>query len=121
MPHLTMRSGRACILPEIKSLKYYYGQDTKTIEKHVDFMILMAYKNNYYEDTAWMVDVTKSLVSQCTHAKVVTSLTTYSDLWGRKYLPMSEMTGDINAIMKAGSYGYSLFSKATTPVYPKIF
>ena len=111
----------ACILPEIKSLKYYYGQDTKTIEKHVDFMILMAYKNNYYEDTAWMVDVTKSLVSQCTHAKVVTSLTTYSDLWGRKYLPMSEMTGDINAIMKAGSYGYSLFSKATTPVYPKIF
>ena len=81
----------------------------------------MAYKNNYYEDTAWMASTTKELIKQTKHAKVVTSLTTYSDLWGKKYLSVKEITNDIKAIMNAGSYGYSLFSKSTTPVYPKIF
>ena len=111
----------ACVMPEITNLKYYYGQDLKAMENYVDYMICMAYKNNYYQDTAWMVDVTKSLLKQVKHAKVVTSLTTYSDMYGRKYLPLSEITSDIKAIMNAGSYGYSLFSKSTTPVYPKIF
>ena len=111
----------ACVLPEIKNLVYYYGQDTRTLEKYCDYLILMAYKNNYYEDTAWMASTTKELIKQTKHAKVVTSLTTYSDLWGKKYLSVKEITNDIKAIMNAGSYGYSLFSKSTTPVYPKIF
>lgn len=111
----------ACVLPEIKNLVYYYGQDTRTLEKYCDYLILMAYKNNYYEDTAWMASTTKELIKQTKHAKVVTSLTTYSDLWGNKYLSVKEITNDIKAIMNAGSYGYSLFSKSTTPVYPKIF
>lgn len=111
----------ACVMPEITNLKYYYGQDLKGMENYVDYMICMAYKNNYYQDTAWMVDVTKSLLNQVKHAKVVTSLTTYSDMYGRTYLPLSEIVSDIKAILNAGSYGYSLFSKSTTPVYPKIF
>lgn len=111
----------ACIMPEITDLKYYYGQDMKAMEKYVDYMIVMAYKNNFYKDTSWMVDVTKLAIKQTKHAKVVTSLTTYSDMYGRVYLPLKEITDDIHAVMNAGSYGYSLFSKSTTPVYPKIF
>ncbi len=111
----------ACVMPEITNLKYYYGQDLKAMEKYVDYMIVMAYKNNYYKDTAWMVEVTQSLLKQVKHAKVVTSLTTYSDMYGKNYLSIQEITSDIKAILKAGSYGYSLFSKSTTPVYPKIF
>jgi uncharacterized lipoprotein YddW (UPF0748 family) len=111
----------ACVMPEITNLKYYYGQDLKAMEKYVDYMIVMAYKNNYYKDTDWMVTVTKSLIQKTKHAKVVTSLTTYSDMYGKNYLSVKEITSDIKAILKAGSYGYSLFSKSTTPVYPKIF
>lgn len=111
----------ACVMPEITNLKYYYGQDLQQMEKYVDYMVVMAYKNNYYQDTAWMVDVTKSLISKTKHAKVVTSIATYSDMYGKNYLSVSEIRSDIKAVMNAGSYGYSLFSKSTTPVYPKIF
>ncbi len=110
-----------CIMPEVKSLEYYYGQDVQAMDKYCDYLVVMAYKNAYNENTQWMVDITKALKSKESHAKVVTSLATYKDFWGHDLMSVKEIVYDINAILKAGSYGYSIFSKSTTPVYPKIY
>lgn len=111
----------ACVFPEMAGTKKYYGQDYAALSDYLDFIMPMAYKYSYKQDTNWLKKVTEYVATRCTNAKEVTIIQTYVDEGLKQLLSVNELTTDIKAIMDSGSYGYALFYKKGIKEYPKIF
>lgn len=109
----------ACVFPEMAATKMYYGQDYEALSEHLDFLMPMAYKFLFKNTRDWMKTVTEYVVARSSKAKVLAVIQTYRS--SKSILPLNEVVADINAVMSAGSYGYSLFYKTLITEYPKIF
>lgn len=105
----------AAIMPEPSSMKYYYGQDIPEMSKHLDWIVPMAYKGNYNQNSAWIKSVTKQFVGQSKGALVLTGLQGYSSDGNVKKLSSSSLMKDASSAVSGGARGvivfrYSLFN-----------
>jgi hypothetical protein len=80
----------------------------------------MAYKYDYNAGRSWLKSVTSYVVNHAKYSKVVTVLQTYKETSGGLIqLSKSELELDAQAVMSAGSYGYSLFRYGLISSYPR--
>ena len=85
----------AAVMPEPSGMKYYYGQDIKTMGKYLDAILPMVYKGNYHAGTKWIKSVTKTFEKQSKKAKIWTGLQTYRSDASLKKIPAKELMGII--------------------------
>ena len=104
----------AAIMPEPDMNVYYYGQDIPTMTKYLDVIVPMAYKGNYGKNTAWLKDVTKTLVSQSNGAQVWTGLQAYKSDNDVRKLSHSQLLKDAKYCMGGGAKGVVLFRIGVT-------
>lgn len=104
----------AAIMPEPDMNIYYYGQDIPTMTKYLDVIVPMAYKGNYAKNTAWLKDVTKTLVSQSNGAQVWTGLQAYKSDSNVKKLTLSQLLKDAKSAKSGGAKGVVLFRIGVT-------
>jgi len=110
----------ACVFAEGAGTKTYYGQDYAALSPYVDVMLPMAYKYDYNAGRSWLKSVTSYVVNHAKYSKVVTVLQTYKETSGGLIqLSKSELELDAQAVMSAGSYGYSLFRYGLISSYPR--
>ena len=96
-------------MPEGSVNAYYYGQNYTQLAQYTDYLVVMAYKGNYKEDTNWIGKVTSYIVNQTNGKPVVVGLQTYESDNNVTPLPASELQGDINESLNNGATGYALF------------
>ena len=99
----------AAVMPEPSGMKYYYGQDIKTMGKYLDAILPMVYKGNYHAGTKWIKSVTKTFEKQSKKAKIWTGLQTYRSDASLKKIPAKELMGDVRAAVNGGANGVILF------------
>ena len=99
----------AAVMPEPSGMKYYYGQDIKTMGKYLDAILPMVYKGNYHAGTKWIKSVTKTFEKQSKKAKIWTGLQTYRSDASLKKIPAMELMGDVRAAVNGGANGVILF------------
>ena len=99
----------AALMPETSSIEKYYGQDYASISQYVDVVVPMIYKYNYGQTTSWITKTTKWFVDNSKGAKVWAGLQTYKSDGSVSKLSASELSADINAALKGGADGISLF------------
>ena len=104
----------AAIMPEPDMNVYYYGQHIPTMTKYLDVIVPMAYKGNYKKNTAWLNEVTKTIVSQSNGAQVWTGLQAYKSDSDITRLPHSQLVTDARACMDGGAKGVVLFRIGVT-------
>ena len=96
-------------MPEKSVNAHYYGQNYTQLAQYTDYLVVMAYKGNYKEDTSWIGKVTSYIVNQTNGKPVVVGLQTYKSDSNVTPLPASELQGDINESLNNGASGYALF------------
>ena len=99
----------AAVMPEPSGMKYYYGQDIKTMGKYLDAILPMVYKGNYHAGTKWIKWVTQTFAKQSKKAKIWTGLQTYRSDASLKKIPAKELMGDVRAAVYGGANGVILF------------
>jgi hypothetical protein len=99
----------AAVMPEPSGMKYYYGQDIKTMGKYLDAILPMVYKGNYHAGRAWIKWVTQTFAKQSKKAKIWTGLQPYRSDESLKKIPASELMGDAQAAASGGANGIILF------------
>ena len=96
-------------MPEESVNAYYYGQNYTQLAQHTDYLVVMAYKGNYNENTNWIGKVTSYIVNQTNGTPIVVGLQTYKSDSDTTPLSTSELQGDINESLNNGASGYALF------------
>ena len=96
-------------MPEKSVNAHYYGQNYTQLAQYTDYLVVMAYKGNYKEDTSWIGKVTSYIVNQTNGKPVIIGLQTYKSDSNTTPLPASELQGDINESLNNGASGYALF------------
>ncbi len=99
----------AALMPEKSVNAYYYGQDYAKLAQYLDVLIPMAYKGNYYENTTWIMNVTRYIKDKCPGREVWTGLQTYKSDKEPTPVPKEELEADIMAALKGGATGCVLF------------
>lgn len=99
----------AAVMPEPSAMKYYYGQDIKTMGKYLDAILPMVYKGNYHAGTKWIKWVTQTFAKQSKKAKIWTGLQTYRSDASLTKIPSKELMGDARAAAAGGANGIILF------------
>ena len=99
----------AAVMPEPSGMKYYYGQDIKTMGKYLDAIVPMVYKGNYNAGRTWIKWVTQTLNKQSSKAKIWTGLQTYGSDSNLGKLSAKELLGDSQAAALGGANGIILF------------
>ena len=99
----------AAVMPEPSGMKYYYGQDIKTMGKYLDAILPMVYKGNYHAGTKWITWVTQTFAKQSKKAKIWTGLQSYRSDASLKKIPSKELMGDARAAAAGGADGVILF------------
>lgn len=104
----------AAVMPEPSDMKYYYGQDIKTMGKYLDVIIPMIYKGNYNAGSSWIQKITNTFVKQSEHAKIWSGIQTYHSDSNPTKLTSSALLKDANAAAAGGAYGVILFRYGLT-------
>lgn len=99
----------AALMPEPSSMKYYYGQDYKTLTKYLDVVVPMIYKGNYNAGTSWILKITNTFVKQSSHAQVWSGIQTYKSDSNTAKLTSSQLMADADAAGLGGAQGVILF------------
>lgn len=85
------------------------GQDYEKLAPHLDQMIPMLYKGLAGQDTAWIGECTKIVVSKAGETPVIAGILTYESDDNPVILPQSELNQDTSIALKNGAKGYVLF------------
>ena len=96
-------------MPEESVNAYYYGQNYTQLAQYTDYLVVMAYKGNYNENTSWIGKVTSYIINQTNGKPVIVGLQTYESDSNVTPLSASELQGDINESLNNGASGYALF------------
>jgi len=106
----------AAVMPEPSSMKYYYGQDTKTMSKYLDVIIPMIYKGNYHAKSSWIKKITKKFVKMSKGAKIWAGLQTYKSDSNIKKLTYKALFKDAKNAIKGKASGVVLFRWGLSPL-----
>ena len=104
----------AALMPETTANLHYYGQDTAALTRHLDVIVPMIYRGNYKKTTSWIEETTKWFVKHSKGAKVWAGLQGYKSDEDTSKLPLSEITADVEAALKAGADGAVIFRWGVT-------
>lgn len=99
----------AAIMPECENNIIYYGQDSKELGKHLDYIIPMVYRSSYNQNTQWITKVSKYFKENSDKAKVLTGLSTYRGEKNTERLEVAELKIDTQSAMKSCVYGVAFF------------
>ena len=104
----------AALMPETTANLHYYGQDTAALTQYLDVIVPMIYKGNYKKTTDWIEETTRWFVKHSKGAKVWAGLQGYKSDEDTSKLPVSEITADVEAALKAGADGAVIFRWGVT-------
>ncbi|MEE1116898.1 hypothetical protein [Methanosphaera sp.] len=108
-----------CVLPEKENTKKYYGQNYAALSPYTDVMLVLSFKYDYKSNDVWMKSAVSYVKNEAKSSNVVGVIQTFKTVSGKNVkLTASELTNDVNAIISAGSNGYSLYKYGFISSYP---
>ena len=102
------------LMPEGDRIISEYGQNLTILSSKLDYILPMAYKGNYEQDSAWIREVSDYFVNHSMGAKVIVSLQSYTSDYNLTKLSDENISGDIDSAYAGGSVGVGIFRYGLT-------